>query len=80
MPRAMTSAFNRSFGGVVAMREPDQEIGVLVSGESAQYVLEIPRTHLGRSAGAGRVARQPDLLARLRVRHPGIHVIPLPFR
>jgi hypothetical protein len=47
---------------------------VLVLLETAQHVLEISRTHLGRSASAGRVAGQADLLACLGVGQSRIHV------
>ena len=64
-------------GSVIAPSEPYEQIRVLVPREAAQHVLEISRTHLGRSARTGRVAGEADLLARLGIDQPriGIHEV-----
>src|SRR5262249_9158379 len=50
-------------GGVVALAEAHEQIRMRMLLEPAQHVLEISRTHLGRSPRAGSVAGEANLLA-----------------
>ena len=57
---------------IVGGTEPDEEVARGLrrqrgTAQHAQHLLEISRSHLRRSAGAGRVRGQPHLLARARV-------------
>src|SRR6266852_1368947 len=60
-------------GRVVGAPQPDEQVGVMTVGsglDDGEHLLEISRSHLGSSAGAGGVRGEPDFLAaRRRVGH-----------
>jgi hypothetical protein len=58
---------------VIAAAEPDQQVGMLLVAQVPEHVLEISRTHLGRSPRAGGVGGEADLLAGLRIDQLRVH-------
>ena len=62
-------------GGVVAPLQPDQEVRVPVRADVRKNLVEVRRTQLGRSAGAGRILGEPDGFAGLLIGFRCPHIL-----
>src|SRR5207244_1262201 len=63
--------------GVVGRAQADEQVGLRATHglESLEHLLEISRSHLGRTAGAGGVRGEPDLRVGV-LRHRGLKTCP----